>query len=193
MQAKIDAVESSATTVAVTESGNAGPQRGRAGTLVNEAFASRTTALGLTGELRGAGRPIEIRAGESLDDIARNVNALSASTGVTAAVLTTGSNAFRLVLATRTAGPAPLEIEVEGRSPGENVRLPDRVDSLTVRLDRRHAQLLARITAMEQAFDLAHSQGAWLESKWRHIQQRGSGAPTGTADSEVPGGREGSS
>lgn len=73
-------------------------------------FASRTTGLGVAGELRIAGSRIGIQAGDSLDDVARHFNDVSAATGVTASVLTTGSGTYRLILATRNTGTDGIDL-----------------------------------------------------------------------------------
>ena len=84
-------------------------------TLGSDLFASRTTGLGLAGELRVAGTRIGIQAGDSLDDVARHFNDVSASTGVTASVLTTGSGTYRLILATRNTGADGIDL-VDGNA-----------------------------------------------------------------------------
>lgn len=78
--------------------------------LGSDLFASRTTGLGLTGELRVAGAQVMIQAGDSLDDVARHFNDASAMTGVTASVLTTGSATYRLILATRNTGAEGIDL-----------------------------------------------------------------------------------
>lgn len=79
-------------------------------TLGSDLFASRTSALGLAGELRLAGTRIEIRAGDSLDDVARRFNDVSGTTGVTASVLDTGTGACRLTLAARNTGADGIDL-----------------------------------------------------------------------------------
>ncbi len=75
-------------------------------------FASRSTALGYSGQFIVGGRVVDVLAGDSLQDIAGSINALnigSDPTGVSATV--TGSDgAYRLVLSATETGSAGLDV-----------------------------------------------------------------------------------
>ena len=76
-------------------------------------FDSRSTALGVSGELRVNGRLIQIDASDSLDSIAQRLNSASGGTGgtgVSASVLTLGENEFRLVLTSGKTGAAGIDL-----------------------------------------------------------------------------------
>ena len=85
--------------------------------LGGEVFAARSTALGLAGELHVGGVRLEVTATDSLDAIVTKFNEANTggATGVTASVLTTGTNAHRLVLASTKTGAAGIDL-VDGAS-----------------------------------------------------------------------------
>ncbi|MGH7506787.1 MAG: flagellar filament capping protein FliD, partial [Longimicrobiales bacterium] len=81
--------------------------------LGSSVFASRSTALGLTGELRVNGKLIQITAGDTLDSIAQRFNTASGGTGgtgVSASILTLGTDQYRLVLTSKDTGAAGIDI-----------------------------------------------------------------------------------
>jgi len=81
--------------------------------LGSDIFASRTTALGIAGEFRINGARVEIAASDTLDDIARRINAAnvgSGRSGVTASILSTGPDSYRLVLTSDKTGKAGIDL-----------------------------------------------------------------------------------
>jgi flagellar hook-associated protein 2 len=81
-------------------------------------FASRTEALGLDGEFLVNGVVVRVKPTDSLDAIARAINAAnggSSASGVTASVLSVGSGAYRLVLTSDRSGAAGIDL-VDGAS-----------------------------------------------------------------------------
>ena len=76
--------------------------------LGSSVFASRTTALGLAGELRVNGKRVEISASDTLDKIVQRFN--GAGAGVNASILTLGANEFRLVLTSAQTGAAGIDL-----------------------------------------------------------------------------------
>jgi flagellar hook-associated protein 2 len=76
-------------------------------------FGSRSEALGIAGELRVNGVQLRLDANDTLDSIARRINASSggsSGSGVTASVLTTGPNQFRLILTSSKTGAAGIDL-----------------------------------------------------------------------------------
>lgn len=76
-------------------------------------FASRTEALGLSGELLVNGRAVRIEAGDSLEDVADAFDAVNSGTdasGVSATVLELGPDAHRLVLTADSTGADGVEL-----------------------------------------------------------------------------------
>jgi flagellar hook-associated protein 2 len=81
--------------------------------LGSDIFSSRTTALGIAGEFRINGVRVEIAASDTLDDIARRINAAnvgSGRSGVTASILSTGPDSYRLVLTSDKTGKAGIDL-----------------------------------------------------------------------------------
>jgi flagellar hook-associated protein 2 len=79
-------------------------------------FTSRTTALGLSGEMVINGRRVEIQATDSLDRIATRLNDanVAGKLGATASVLSTAAG-YKLVLSSTTTGAAGIDL-VDGAS-----------------------------------------------------------------------------
>ncbi len=71
--------------------------------VASTAFASHTTALGISGNLAVNGVAVAIGAGDSLSDIAAAVNGVTGQTGVSASV-TGSAGAYQLVLRAATTG-----------------------------------------------------------------------------------------
>lgn len=113
---RVDVSAPSLLSASVTEDASPGQHSVRvlgiasAETLGGDLFASRTTALGLSGDLRVAGTTIGIAAGDSLDEIARRFNDVRGTTGVTASVLSAGAGSYRLILATGRTGASGIDL-----------------------------------------------------------------------------------
>src|SRR5690606_26070785 len=76
--------------------------------------ASRSDALGVSGEFLVNGAVIRVTAADSLDDIAARINAASGA-GVTATVVSSSADAHRLVLTSTRAGVQGIDL-VDGAS-----------------------------------------------------------------------------
>jgi len=87
-------------------------QKAQREVLASDTFASRTSALGLTGQFVAGGTVVDVQAGDTLQDIAGRVNALNSGPnpiGVTASVVgSTGS--YRLVLSAASTGSTGLRL-----------------------------------------------------------------------------------
>jgi len=71
------------------------------------AISSASNALNLSGSFTLAGVTVSVASGDSLNDIAANINQLNtgaSATGVTASVMKVGTSDFRLILASDTTG-----------------------------------------------------------------------------------------
>ena len=75
-------------------------------------FSSPTDELGFTGEFLLNGRSIQVEATDDLDEIARTINFSGA--GVTANVVQTSANQFKMVLAAGSTGVAGLDLRDSG-------------------------------------------------------------------------------
>jgi len=78
---------------------------------------SATTALNMSGSFTLAGATVTVQLGDSLNDIAANINQLNVGTGgtgVTASVMKVGSNDYRLVLASDTTGSTGFSLTSSG-------------------------------------------------------------------------------
>ena len=77
--------------------------------LTADAFASRNTALGFSGEFFVNGQRVAVTANDSLDDIAAAINDVNVgpdASKVTASVVSVGGNDHRLILSSEEAGSA---------------------------------------------------------------------------------------
>jgi hypothetical protein len=130
----------------------------------NVRFASRTTGLGLAGELRVADTRIEIQAGDSLDDVARHFNEVVAATGVTASVLATGSGTYRLILAAAVIDDGPSKrLDIGNtRSFADSGRV---LEALGMLVGGRDSD--ANVTSIKRLIDAYHDLADFVDSQLR--------------------------
>ncbi len=81
--------------------------------LGSDVFASRSDALGLSGEFVVGGRTVSVATSDSLDDIARILNAANSGlsrSGATASVIQVGADQFKLVLNSDQSGSEGIDL-----------------------------------------------------------------------------------
>lgn len=84
-------------------------QRASSEKLSSNAYASRTEALGLSGQFLLGGRVVTLSATDTLTNLRDKINATNSGSnpsGVTASLLTSGTDSFRLVLTASESGSA---------------------------------------------------------------------------------------
>ena len=87
--------------------------------LASNSYASKTTALGITGTILVNGHTVNIASTDTLQNIANNINSLDSGTtpsNVTAGIIQDTPTTYRLVLTSDTEGASGISLENGGAS-----------------------------------------------------------------------------